>query len=216
MKITDFKQFKIAEEKDITGKTRYALLAKDGGKIADISENYSMNYINNDTTAIISTTDETVSTYIISVVDDNTYVSMFNSPYNYEEVKITKLDEDTITIKENGLYYLYDVIGMDVMSDGFNSITKSKDGYLGYLKIVVEGYVLYVSAEIEEYGTIKNDTIYIPELDMQIKGIGSIQDIINENLKEITKRVKKLQKVQNKNNDIIAERDAYLKRKRDK
>ena len=214
----NFKHFKILEEyegKDLLKSEVYTL---DGTKITDLSEHYAINFVSDDTTIICVDSPKEIITYLLIQNDiiqlktpKDAEIEQFNSDKVYKV-----LDEFTIAINKNNLWYLYDLEDKYIISEGCSDIATNKTGYSGFYDIYILGQKICVVAYLDDNGKILNNTLYIPELDMQIPFFFFFYESINAKIKEITKKVKKIQKVQEKSAYIKHQENAYLTRQNKK
>lgn len=213
-----FKHFKILEEYEDNELVKSEAYTLDGTKITDLPNFHAIDFVSDDISIICVDSPKEMITYILTQKDivqlktpKNDETELFNADKAYK-----LLDEFTIAINKNNLWYLYDLENKYIISEGFSDITTNKTGYSGFYDIYILGQKICVVAYLDDNGKILNNTLYIPELDMQIPFLENIDESINAKIKEITKKVKKIQKVQEKSAYIKHQENAYLTRQNKK
>lgn len=213
-----FKHFKILEEYEDNELVKSEAYTLDGTKITDLPNFHAIDFVSDDISIICVDSPKEMITYILTQKDivqlktpKNDETELFNADKAYK-----LLDEFTIAINKNNLWYLYDLENKYIISEGFSDITTNKTGYSGFYDIYILGQKICVVAYLDDNGKILNNTLYIPELDMQIPFLENIDESINAKIKEIIKKVKKIQKVQEKSAYIKHQENAYLTRQNKK
>lgn len=213
-----FKHFKILEEYEDNELVKSEAYTLDGTKITDLPNFHAIDFVSDDISIICVDSPKEMITYILTQKD----IVQLKTPKDaeieqFDPDKVYKvLDEFTIAINKNNLWYLYDLENKYIISEGFSDITTNKTGYSGFYDIYILGQKICVVAYLDDNGKILNNTLYIPELDMQIPFLENIDESINAKIKEITKKVKKIQKVQEKSAYIKHQENAYLTRQNKK
>ena len=214
-----FKHFKILEEYEDNELVKSEAYTLDGTKITDLPNFHAIDFVSDDISIICVDSPKEMITYILTQKDivqlktpKNDETELFNADKAYK-----LLDEFTIAISKDNYWYLYDLQNHHIINEqGFSDISTNKEGYTGFYYIFVLGQKICVVANLDHNGEILNNTLYIPELDMQMPFIENIDESTNAKIKEITKKVKKIQKVQEKSAYIKHQENAYLTRQNKK
>ena len=213
-----FKHFKILEEYEDNELVKSEAYTLDGTKITDLPNFHAIDFVSDDISIICVDSPKEMIIYILTQKEivqlktpKNDETELFNADKAYK-----LLDEFTIAISKDNYWYLYDLENKYIISEGFSDITTNKTGYSGFYDIYILGQKICVVAYLDDNGKILNNTLYIPELDMQIPFIENIDESVNAKIKEITKKVKKIQKVQEKSAYIKHQENAYLTRQNKK
>lgn len=214
-----FKHFKLLEEYEGNNLIKSEAYTLNGTKITDLPDYYAIDFVSDENTIICVDGDEEIITYILTTKN----IIQLKTPKKqkaekFDADKVYKiLDPCTVAINNGNLWYLFDLINKHIFTEqGFNEINTSKEGYIGFYYIYVLGQKICVVANLDDNGEILNNTLYIPELNMQIPFIGTLDESISIKSKEITKKVKKIQKAQEKSAYLKHQESAYLKRKNKK
>ena len=178
-----FKHFVISEERDTSNELIKAYLySKSNEFIAELSNLYFIEFINDEITIITTKINNILFTFIFKEENKKINITKFilistNIQFNSDEAYI-KLDDHTLAINKNGLYYLYDLTSDIFISDGFNKIEKQDDMYIGYYYIFIDEIELCITVYMDNRGRVIDNLIYINELNLKIKYFYNLQNTI--------------------------------------